>query len=281
MVADFNCEASGLAGQQWGGNSAEGSLPVVALHGWLDNSDSFRLLAQQPGWDTFVALDLPGHGASPWKPAGADYAIWNYTGELSRHLSTYAAPVHLIAHSMGGSAALCLAAAFPELVRSLVLIDSPGPIITPENMLAKQLRQGVEASYEEKEPRRMVTTEEAVAVRKKATPRVGDAVLEALVLRNLKPAGDGFVWRTDPRLKLASKLRLTESQVAGLMGSVECPVLAIRAINGMIPTGLFEQRVAYLKQAKAVDLAGYHHLHTEDDVAGPLASMIQEFQETL
>ena len=51
--------------------------------------------------------------------------------------------------------------------------------------------------------------------------------------------------------------------------------------NGMIPTGLFEQRVAYLKQAKAVDLAGYHHLHTEDDVAGPLASKIQEFQETL
>ncbi|TCZ81442.1 alpha/beta fold hydrolase, partial [Lysobacter sp. N42] len=55
--------------------SASGGVPVLALHGWLDNAASFLpMAAHLPGLD-LVALDLPGHGASAHLPASADYTL--------------------------------------------------------------------------------------------------------------------------------------------------------------------------------------------------------------
>ena len=279
MGVEIHCPASGLNGLQWHADST--GVPRVNLHGWLDNAASFRVLVPKLSPRPTLALDLPGHGHSPWKGEGADYAIWNYTAELSACLATYSEPVDLIAHSMGASAALCLAAAFPELVRSLVLLDSPGPIVTPENAIARQLREGVDAQNKDKSPRVIATEDDALAIRQKATPFIPEDALRAMVQRNLVATSGGFLWRTDPRLKLASKLRLTEGQVNGLMQAVSCPVLAIRAGSGMIPPQMFEQRMAYLPNVRKETVAGHHHFHMEDEAATEIARLVEEFQESL
>ena len=72
MTTSFERDAGGLhvAGLRTG---TRGGLPVLALHGWLDNAASFvPLAAQLPELDWALA-DLPGHGLSDHLPADAAY----------------------------------------------------------------------------------------------------------------------------------------------------------------------------------------------------------------
>ena len=57
-----------LVAKCWG--KPEG-LPVLALHGWLDNAATFDHLAPFLPEFRLVSLDLPGHGFSDHRP------IWN------------------------------------------------------------------------------------------------------------------------------------------------------------------------------------------------------------
>jgi pimeloyl-ACP methyl ester carboxylesterase len=48
----------------------EDGLPVIALHGWLDNANSFARLAPRLKGLRIIALDMAGHGHSGHRPAG-------------------------------------------------------------------------------------------------------------------------------------------------------------------------------------------------------------------
>ena len=307
MAVEIVCAGSQLAGLRFvagegesAGSSgtpsdtpATASLPVVCLHGWLDNAASFYALAHRLAGSQLVssqlagsqqvgevlALDLPGHGLSPWQDA---YPVWGYTSSLVETIKArFSTPVHLVAHSMGGSAALCLAGAFPELVASLTLLDSPGPMITPETRIAQQLREGVEARKKLRPSRVFTSVVDAIEARRKATPALSHAPLDQLVRRNLEKVDGGFAWRTDPKLKLASDLRLSESQVEHLMSAVTCPVLSIRAGSGLLPQAFFEQRMAYLKEVRVTQVAGHHHFHMEPDASEQIATLIRQFHDDL
>jgi pimeloyl-ACP methyl ester carboxylesterase len=60
----------------------EDGLPVIALHGWLDNANSFARLAPKLKGLRIVALDMAGHGHSDHRPAGAGYALWDYVFDV-------------------------------------------------------------------------------------------------------------------------------------------------------------------------------------------------------
>ena len=68
-----------LAAQRW---HAGASHRVIALHGWLDNAESFSLLAPQLPDADLVALDLAGHGWSEHRAAHASYLIWDDLKEI-------------------------------------------------------------------------------------------------------------------------------------------------------------------------------------------------------
>ncbi|TNC87275.1 MAG: hypothetical protein CSH37_01350 [Thalassolituus sp.] len=293
VVETGSVELSGytLAGLQWG--QAE-SVKTICFHGWLDNAASFHQLAGQfIGNDAFdgmpdalIAVDLPGHGLSPWHAAGQGYPIWGYTHDLKVFLEQLSdsghsgsAPVDIIAHSLGGSLALCLAAAFPEVVRSIVLLDSPGPMVTPENQWVDQLRKGVEARDKVRSSREFTQLSDAIEARRKATPKLSDQALSALVTRNLKPVESGFQWCTDPQLKLDSQVKLTEGQVQVLMERVTCPVLSIRAAGGLIPNTFFDHRMSYLPNVEVCELPGHHHFHMELESVGSIAEAIATWRK--
>ena len=58
-------------------------IPVIALHGWLDNALSFDAIAERQSTWRLVALDLPGHGHSGHKPASGSYGIWKICAVFS------------------------------------------------------------------------------------------------------------------------------------------------------------------------------------------------------
>lgn len=75
------------------------------------------------------ALDLPGFGSSP--PPGEDYSIDGHSGAVTRLIAAGEEPVHLIGNSMGGAAAVRVAAERPDLVKSLTLVSPALPDLRP------------------------------------------------------------------------------------------------------------------------------------------------------
>lgn len=86
-------------------------------------------------WDTTLlalglpalALDLPGHGDSSWR-SDADYSPATLRDDVATAIDAWTdGPQVLVGHSLGGLTAAAVAAARPDLVRRLVIVDiTPG-----------------------------------------------------------------------------------------------------------------------------------------------------------
>ena len=106
----------------------EDGLPVIALHGWLDNANSFARLAPKLQGVRIVALDMAGHGHSAHRPAGAGYALWDYVFDVLQVAEQLGwKRFALLGHSLGAIVSLVLAGALPERVTHLGLIDGVVP----------------------------------------------------------------------------------------------------------------------------------------------------------
>jgi pimeloyl-ACP methyl ester carboxylesterase len=98
----------------------DGSPRVLALHGWGRRGNDFA--ASLAEFDA-LAIDLPGFGATPApsEVLGAE----GYAALVAPVLDTFESPPVVIGHSFGGRIAVCLAAAHPDRVASLVISGSP------------------------------------------------------------------------------------------------------------------------------------------------------------
>lgn len=113
---------------------------VLCLHGWMDNCRSFHYLApaivehfanridELATPCKVVALDFPGHGLSSHKSLDGPPTLFAdaifYVNEAVNQLKwDKSEPFTLIGHSMGSAVACLYAAAFPEHIGKLVLLD--------------------------------------------------------------------------------------------------------------------------------------------------------------
>jgi 3-oxoadipate enol-lactonase len=101
-----------------------GGVPVVLLHAaGLDLGYWDRHMAALSPTHDVVALDLPGHGASPGDPQ--DWTLTQVTAEIADFLRGLGIPAaHMVGLSVGGMLAQSLALAEPGMVRSLTLIGT-------------------------------------------------------------------------------------------------------------------------------------------------------------
>lgn len=102
---------------------------VLLLHGLTGRGLIWSQVAEALQKHGFRALapDLRGHGESGWPRAPYDEEA--LVGDVLAVLDQAGAgQAHLVGHSLGGRVALCLAAHYPERVRSLTLEDvGPDP----------------------------------------------------------------------------------------------------------------------------------------------------------
>jgi pimeloyl-ACP methyl ester carboxylesterase len=119
-----------LAALAWGD---PGRPPMLALHGWLDNAASFAAIAPLLAEEHYVvAIDLRGHGRSSHLPPGAWYHYVDYFDDLRATLDHFGwARATLFGHSLGGTLASLYAAAYPERVDTLLLVEALGPLTVP------------------------------------------------------------------------------------------------------------------------------------------------------
>lgn len=104
----------------------DGPPTVTLLHGAGLNAhtwDTTALLMQQPA----IAIDLPGHGDSSWR-GDADYSPHKLALDVATAMDRFTpGPQVMVGHSLGGLTAAAIAAARPDLVHELVIVDiTPG-----------------------------------------------------------------------------------------------------------------------------------------------------------
>ncbi|QUR66676.1 alpha/beta fold hydrolase [Mycobacterium spongiae] len=98
-----------------------GPVQVVAIHGVTEHGQAWELLADHLPEISIAAPDLLGHGRSSW---AAPWTIDANVSALAALVSEESdQPVVVVGHSFGGAIALQLAAAHPDLVAALILLD--------------------------------------------------------------------------------------------------------------------------------------------------------------
>ena len=246
----------------------EDGLPVLALHGWLDNAASFARLAPKLEGLRIVALDFAGHGHSDHRAAGAGYALWDYAFDVLQVAEQFGwQRFSILGHSMGAITAVLLAGAMPERIARLALIDGLVPYTGEAEQAPAKLGEALRARQALGDKRKPVYAEmsRAVEARMKGVGAVSLEAAELLAQRGLMPVPGGYTWRTDSRLTLPSPLRLSWAHAQAFVRALQCPVSLVLAEQGMMSAQSAVQTLLQDLTFEIHRLPGGHHLHLDDE----------------
>jgi pimeloyl-ACP methyl ester carboxylesterase len=252
-----------LEGLHW---SRPGAPKILCLHGWLDNAASFVPLSPFLKDFDLLALDFAGHGFSSHRPDASKYYLTENLYDIDAVLDVLGWDTcHVIGHSMGGGVASAYAAALPERVNRLVLLDAVGNLAQPPEQAAKQLRLSVKSVR--KNPsilRPYESIEEAMLARQKSS-LLSDEAARLLCERSLEHTGDYYQWRTDPRLNWRSPQWFTDDQVLNLLANIRAATLVITspAVIEYLGEDMLHKRLAAIADCRHVTDDGHHHFHME------------------
>lgn len=111
-----------ITGLEWGPKHGK---RILALHGWLDNANSFVPLVEHlaPNFH-IVAIDLPGHGYSSHFGPGVYYTTLHYISAVIEVVNYLKWDVFsILGHSLGAIIGIGLTANFPHRVENLISLD--------------------------------------------------------------------------------------------------------------------------------------------------------------
>ena len=253
-----------LAAQIWGEDSLP---PLLALHGWLDNAGSFAQLAPRLAarWKV-IALDLPGHGHSDHLAAGASYHYFDHVQAVLAAADALGLERYtLLGHSLGAGIASLVAAARPERIERLLLIEGLGPLGDDGAHTLQRFRDALAPREGNGKPLRVFRDiAQATSARSMAS---GLPVEQArpIVERGLVETDGGWRWRSDPRLTRPSAVRLAETQVHALLRGITAPtaMLLAQPATSYLPTPMMRSRAACVADITVSHMEGGHHLHLE------------------
>lgn len=282
MTTPFELDAGGLrvAGLRAG---SPGGMPVLALHGWLDNAASFvPLAARLPELD-WALVDLPGHGLSDPLPADAAYTTPQAIVQVLAIMDALGwKRCVLLGHSMGAAIASLVAAVAPRRTQALVAIEALGGLAAPASQTVERLRAHVAAlaAFSDKQLRVFADIAAPVRARMLAN-QLDEPSARLLVERGVRAVAGGWSWRSDPRLMLPTAVRMTEDQVRDVLAAIECPAQVIYATPAQpyFPEPERSQRAALLAHGRLHTLPGHHHLHMDQPEA--VAAVVRDFLGTV
>jgi len=266
-----------FAAQEWG---TPEQLPVLALHGWLDNSASFYALAPRLQNLHIIAVDLAGHGRSDRRPGQMAYTPWDDINDLlaiADHLGWER--FAFLGHSRGAIISTLTAGAFPERILCMGLVEGLLPEPAPAEDAPKQLAKAIEGlrSQQQKSPSVYPDMAVAIKARERGMFPLSYNAAKALTERGVVAQSNGFSWSTDPRLLAPSIIRLSREQLAAFVNNVNMPVKLLLATEGLPKLyANYLQEVAGFPHIGYELLEGGHHLHMEQEV-DLVAEKLNEF----
>lgn len=257
-------------------------IPVISTHGWLDNANTWRPVAERMEGVCWVSLDMPGHGLSGHVRDGETYHFVDYVPvilDVAEQLGWE--QFHLVGHSMGGSVVMLTAATFPEKVLSVTVMDSYGPRISDEtivetlrlSILSRQRRKGLK--------HRPSPTREALVDKMRAgNATVTEEAVQLLADRMIEQRDGAWYFTYDFGVRDLSPMRFREPHLAEIVDGIKAPALLMRASQGgILHYGPRNELFARCSTMKVIDVDGNHHVHLNDP--DQIAPLIQEFLTTV
>jgi len=266
-----------LAGRIYGDSTG---LPVLAMHGWLDNCASFEPISKGLNGIQLLAIDMPGHGLSSHWPPHSPINIWDDLPLLLGLVDQLGwDQFAIIGHSRGAGIATLFSACFSDRVNKLVLLDGGPPLANNAEDSVKQLAKASKAWTQRHRKRTpsYSTYEQALEARKRAVGSISEEAAVLLLERGLIEIESGYQWRTDPLLTVPSMLMLTPEQSEQFTRQIDAPVCMVLAEGGRIAKSeMFDQLTERFKDIETHQLTGGHHLHMEQQ-APAVADIINRF----
>ena len=224
----------------WGG----GGTPVHFTHANGFNARTYAPVLQGLAGEAHVmASDLRGHGATTLPADPAAHDSWRvYPADLIRVLDALGqGPYILAGHSLGGTTSLLVAAARPDLVRSLVLFD-PVAVDFPPDIDRDQIPLVVGAR------KRRAVFPDIDSARRAYTGRGAfktwpTETLDAYLEGGLKPDPEGWRLACAPDWE-AQNFRLGPPDLYAAIDALRCPLTLLFADEGSTSS---EELRAYIR----------------------------------
>ena len=273
----FQVQGLTIAAKEWG---EPGAMPVIALHGWLDNAASFDLLLPHLSNLHVIALDCAGHGKSSFRSADAGYNIWQDIAEVIEIADQLGwQQFALLGHSRGAIIASLIAGTFPQRITHAALIDGHMPGLGDVRGSAKQMARAIVENrrFADATPSFFDSFEAAAKARASGFVSLQPQAATVLAQRGVRQAKRGFYWHNDQRLKAASQIKLTTGHVEDFHRAIKADVLLILAEDSPFTSASNnEQILSWIENLQLETLQGSHHLHMEEQ-APKVAQLIQKF----
>lgn len=236
--------------------------PVVLIHGLGSSArDWEQQLPALADYYRVLTYDVRGHGQSS-KPRGP-YSVAQFAKDLALLLERLEhRPAHVVGISMGGMIAFQLAVDRPDLVRSLVIVNS-GPALVPST-LAEHL-----------------AVWSRIAIAKVRGPSAMGGVLAPRLFPSpdQEPLRRRFVERwaeNDKDAYYASLRAIIGWSVRDRVGEIRCPVLVVAADHDYTPVSAKEAYLGLIPGASLKVVADSRHA-TPMERPQAFNSMLREF----
>lgn len=305
-----------LAAQRWTSHKTEvEGAPssfdhtIICTHGWLDNCRTFYELAPALALNLnaqVIAIDFPGHGLSSHKSLDAPplvqadlvYYVCEALDAMSSSKSTM--PISpetkftLIGHSLGAGVASLTAAAFPERIEKLVLLDAASFLARKPEDTAVHVRNHITQRQNhdpKKEPNVLRNLEVAIRLRKQAATTMpgnkpgNKQTLSYEAARELVKRGSdldgGVKFGHDRRFSWPSIQYMTWEQIEGIfqsLGNSDVNTCLLIAEDGWPVESYQVDRVKELMRPKVFEtLPGNHYFHANPDSSDLVSDKIVQF----
>lgn len=210
--------------------------PVLFIHGLGSSHNDWE--RQTPFFSNqyqVITFDLRGHGQSQ-KPPGP-YTMSLFARDAAGLImSLGVAPVHVVGVSLGGMVAFQLAVDYPELIRSLVIINT-GPELIP-----RTLNERWQVLMRLSVVRLFGMRKIGEVLGKRLFPKADQADLRQLFVERWE--------KNDPKAYIASMQAIVGWSVINRLPDINLPTLVIAGENDYTPVSIKEDCVSRMPRAE-------------------------------
>jgi len=253
---------------RWSGDSTR---PLLFLHGWGDSGETFQFVVDHLSeLHSVIAYDARGFGRTQWPQDG--YWFPDYLADLDAIVDAISPhePIDLLAHSMGGNAAMIYAGVRPQRVRRLINLEGFGLPPTAADLAPARYRDWLDEVKEGTSYATYDDFEQFEKVLARRNPRTSADRIAFIARSWARQREDGRIeLRSDARHKRINPVLYQRDQVEACWREIVAPVLFVLGgrsehVQRMMQ-GDYAQRFPQLFRAltmKTIDDAG-HMLHHE------------------